>query len=62
MSRLLKSLKYTVHDESNRASVGDIVEIVYQGWNNKDTCFKIKQTIREAQKYTNPVNGKIYSS
>lgn len=53
--------KYTVHDECNKASVGDIVEITYQGWTNGDKCFKINQTIREAQKYTNPINGKVYS-
>lgn len=53
--------KYTVHDEYNKASVGDIVEIAYQGLNNSDKCFKIHQTIREAQKYTNPINGKVYS-
>lgn len=53
--------KYTVHDEYNKASVGDIVEISYQGWNNNDICFKINQTIREAKKYINPINGKVYS-
>jgi len=55
------SKNYTVHDENNSASVGDIVEIVYHEICDPVKCFKINQTLKFAEKYVNPINGRTYS-
>lgn len=53
-----------MHDEANSAAVGDIVEIVYSSSkldSRMNINFKINQTLKEAEKCINPVNGKMYS-
>lgn len=52
-----------MHDEDERAVVGDIVSIEYAGEKiSKRKAFKLLEILKEARKYVHPVTGEIFTA
>lgn len=51
-----------MHDEAERAVVGDIVSIEYAGQKiSKRKAFQLSDIVYEAEKYKHPVTGQIFT-
>ena len=61
--KLLKVKKnYLVHDEQEKAVVGDIVAIEYYKKMSKRKAFVMTEILKEARSYTDPRTGKTFTA
>ena len=60
--RLRVKRNYLVHDEQERAVVGDIVAIEYFKKMSKTKAFVMTEVLKEARSYLDPRSGKTFTA